>query len=282
MIDLHIHTNLSDGTDSVEKLIDKLQSSNIKTFSITDHDNIEADKIIKKQYLKLLNEKNIKYISGVEFSTDYKGQSMHILAYNYSSSDEVVSEIVDYIHSLRLQRFSRRIDDIKTDFNITFSDEELEWMFSRNNPGKPHIATILVNNGYAESITEAISKYMPKRLNEYKVSAIDVIKKLSSHGVLVGIAHPLGGEGEDRISVETFEKNVESLVEHGISFLECYYSLYDEHEREIIKMVADKYGLLLSGGSDYHGKNKDIKLGELGVDYDNINSSDLTIITNFS
>lgn len=280
MIDLHIHSSLSDGTDSPKEIIELINIKGIKTFSITDHDNIEAHKQIECQYMELIKEYGLNYISGVEFSTDYHGRTMHILVYGYNSKDEFINLVVEHIHALRIERFSRRIEDLSTYFSINFTQEELEWLYSRNNPGKPHIARLLVKNGYAKDMSEAFAKFMPEKLGNYKVDAVELVKRLSSHGYLVGIAHPLGGEGEQRISISRFESNVQELVKYGIKFLECYYCLYNEKEREIIKMVADKYGLLVSGGSDYHGINKDIELGDLGVDYDP-DIQDLTILKKF-
>ena len=277
MIDLHIHSTLSDGTKTPEELIREVVRKGIKTFSITDHDNIDAHKLIVDKYLHLISKNKLRYISGVEFSADYKGRSMHILAYGFSHDDEMINDIVSEIHNLRIQRVEQRLSDIQIYNNISFTGEEIAWIFSRNNPGKPHIAKVLVDKGEAVDIHDAIDKFMSDKLPDFKVNAVDLINKLSAHNIIVGIAHPIGGEGEERLPLDVFVSNIKELVPHGISFIEGYYSLYDRHEREVIRMIADKYGLYLSGGSDYHGENKDIELGNLGNDY-TPNKKDLTIL----
>jgi len=279
MIDLHIHSILSDGTDLVKDLITKVKDNNIKIFSITDHDNIEAAKIINTDYRYYIEKMGLKYINGIEFSVGYNDNSMHILVYGYSVDDVFVNEYVNIIKNLRLDRIKKRIMALKNDFDIVLTNKELDWLFSQNNPSKPHIANILVDRGLATSISGAINKYLFHKFPETKINAIDLVKGLSKRNLQIGIAHGLGGVNEKRISYEEFENNVKVMKEAGITFLECYYSLYNEEEREFIRKIADKYNLKLSGGSDYHGLNKDVKLGNLGNDY-NPCLEDLSILDN--
>ena len=265
MIDLHIHSNLSDGTDTVEELLKKLLEKGIKTFSITDHDNIVASKEIEK-YQKFIDDNQLTYITGVEFSTDCRGQKMHVLAYGYSNEPDV-QELVEEVKKLRFERVEQRVKNLKEKHNIVLTNEELQELWSYNNPSKPHIANILVRRNLAKDVQEAISLYLNEKFSSKKLQAEYVVEKLSNAGVCVGIAHPLGGEGEKRISPEQFEENVSILKDKGIKFVECYYCLYNEEERNIIKQIAKKHNLALSGGSDYHGKNKTVELGNLGKDY---------------
>lgn len=276
MIDLHMHTINSDGTDTTAELIDKIIDNNIKYFSITDHDNIKSFYEMQ-DYLSLLKSKKIQYISGIEFSTNLEGQSLHLLAYDYDSNINTIESILGKIKELRLNRVHAHLDNLKNEFKITLEQEELDWLFSQNNPSKPHIANILINKGYGDNVSEIIQKYLSKKYPNQKLEATTLVKQLSMQGVHIGIAHPLGGVGEPRISIEQCEKNIISLKECGIEFIECYYSLYNSEERAILRNLADKYDLKLSGGSDYHGKNKDVKLGDLGVEYI-ANLDDFTIL----
>lgn len=276
MIDLHIHSIMSDGSDYPRVILDKLVSNNIKTFSITDHDNIAADIEIVK-YGDFLKNNHMEFITGIEFSADYKGENMHVLAYGFDLNNQVIHDLVSEIHTLRLNRIRKRLEILKDEFSIVFSQEEIDWLYSLNNPGKPHIANLLIKHGYATEITPAIKKFMYHNLNSSKVDAIKLVDTLVKNNIIVGIAHPLGGEGDRRLNENDLIKNIEDMKNHGISFLECYYSMYTAEERESIKRVADKFNLLLSGGSDYHGTNKDVRLGDLGHDY-TPNKDDLTLI----
>ena len=267
MIDLHIHTKLSDGTDSVEELLEKIKEKNIKIFSFTDHDNIEACKIIQSKYKNFLIDNNIKFINGIEFSTDFKGKSRHILAYNFDIKNEIINKLIKEGKERRNSRTNKRLELLKKDFNINFSKEELDNLKSYNNLGKPQIANILIQKGYASSIEEAISKYLYHKFPADKLSAEYVIKNIKLAGGISVLAHGLGGEGEKNINPQEFAEDVKTLKSFGLKGLECYYSKYSYNEREIIKAEAIKYNLLLSGGSDYHGKNKTILLGNVGKDY---------------
>lgn len=278
MIDLHMHSIFSDGTDSLDELLEKIVASGIKYFSITDHDNVASfyEMRTKQDFVK--NNKLV-YMSGLEISSDFNGNSMHLLVYGYEDHLDVIESIMDKIRELRLNRVRLHIANLETEFGITFSKEEIDWLFSQQNPSKPHIANLLINNGYGESVSEVIKKYLYHKYTDFKVDAIEIVKNLSSQGLMIGIAHPLGGVDEKRVDRESFEYNVKTLKNCGLAFLECYYSLYSKEEREMIRQVADKYNLKLSGGSDYHGKNKSVKLGDLGEGYQP-QVQDFTILNN--
>ena len=280
MIDLHIHTILSDGTDSVEELLDKLEVKGIDTFAITDHDNISAYNQITNGMQDKIVARGLRYISGVELSCDFGNDTMHILAYNFKDTSSL-EYLLDELQEKRLNRVRKRIEILENEFGITLTEDELYWIFSQNNPSKPHIAQVLINKGLSDNINSCIQKYMYHKVPNQKMDAIMVADTLHARNITFGIAHPLGGVGEKRIDVETFEHNVKIMKEHGISFLECYYSLYNAEERKLIKSVADKYGLKVSGGSDYHGLNKDVELGDLGENYAP-NAQDISVLKLFN
>ncbi|MBE5736486.1 MAG: PHP domain-containing protein [Clostridiales bacterium] len=276
MIDLHLHTKYSDGTDDIGELINKLEANKVKYFSITDHDNITSFYKIKNN-LDLLKDKQMQYISGIEISSDFEGQSMHILVYNYDTNIPAITSILDEIHHLRIERIKAHIENLKNSFQIELDNKELLWLFSHTNPSKPHLANILIKKGYGTDVSSVIKKYLHSRFSHLKLDAKQIVSQLSKHKLIVGIAHPLGGVGEPRISKEQLEHNVTTLKECGIKFLECYYSLYNKEDRETIVKIAKKNSLKLSGGSDYHGKNKTVEIGNLGNDY-KFNKSDFTIL----
>ena len=267
MIDLHVHTNLSDGTDTIPQLLQKVEEKGLSAFTITDHDNILGNRIIEEKYLSLLAEKGIDFVRGVELSTDFFGQYMHLLVFGFDLNNPVLENIINQINNSRLKRIEARVGVLENEFQIHLTDEEKQWLYSQNNPAKMHIANILVNKGIAENIDSAFDKYLYHKFPKTKLDGRMVAKTLSDAGMTVGIAHPLGGNKERRLSAVEFEEKVKVMKDYGIKFLECYYSLYNEKERELIKSVAHKYGMKLSGGSDYHGKNKTVELGDLGIGY---------------
>ncbi len=277
MIDLHIHSVLSDGTDDVQTLVEKINKKGIKIFSITDHDNFEACKVINKNYINYLKDNKIKIINGVEFSSDFNGESMHVLAYNFDVNNKIMQDLVEESKNKRHLRILKRLELLKKENGIIFTEEELNKLNSINDVGKPHIAKLLIEKGYAKTISEAITKFLYHKLPNEKLGADYIIENINKAGGIAVLAHPLGGEGEHEISKIKFENNVKKLIKYGLKGLECYYSKYDILERKIILNCGEKYNLLFSGGSDYHGENKTTILGNLGKNYD-LNINDFTIL----
>jgi len=261
MIDLHQHSNFSDGTDSVFELIEKNKATGIKYMSITDHDNISAAKTLEKSCDKY----GLYYVTGVELSTDFMGNSIHILGYGYSVDDRAIVELVERAKALRVMRIKQRIELLKEEFDITLEKQDLDEILGSDNPNKPMIANILIKRGYGDNLSEVIKKYLYHNVLSGKIKTQEVIKTLSSSNIISVYAHPLGGVGEKRVSKQEFEKRLQSFIECGLRGLECYYSLYDKAEQEYLISIAKKYNLLVFGGSDYHGKNKSVQIGELST-----------------
>ncbi len=182
---------------------------------------------------------------------------------------------------LRLKKLETRINYLKDVWNIELTKEEHDWLYSRRSIVKTHIANIIVNRGLAENNIEAMKKYLDAcktgntRFNAKE--AIDVIKK--SGGIPIW-AHPLGGEGEAHTQYNIFEKQLKEMMQIGIEGLECYYSRYSKPEIDFLVDTANKNKLYISGGSDYHGSNKDnIELCMLNNFNENISSKKLTILS---
>lgn len=274
MIDLHQHSIFSDGTDSVEELINANKEKNIKTMSLTDHDTIQGC----KEILKLNTNIGLNFIPGVEFSTEDNGESVHLLAYGFNVKDKIINKLLNKSMKLRLKRIKKRIKLLKSEFNITLTDQELDIINKSNNPNKVLLAHILINKNLASSVSEAIKKYLYHKMSDQKYSSIYIISKLKKSSALVSFAHGLGGVGEKRVDKKVFEERLSRFKQAGLSALECHYSLYSSQEQKYLLKKAKEYNLLVSGGSDYHGINKDVSIGELSCDGSKIPLKNLTII----
>ncbi|MBQ9786328.1 MAG: PHP domain-containing protein [Clostridia bacterium] len=274
MVDLHQHTTFSDGTDSVKELIKRNKEKGIKIMSITDHDNIESAKEAKK----IADDVGINYITGVEFSTDYKGNSIHILCYNFDTKDKVIKDLIEQGIILRHKRVAFRLDTLKSEFGIRLDEKLVEQINSNPNPNKPMIANILKELGYGKNISEIINTYLYHKMPDFKLKTIDVIEKLNQSSGLSVYAHPLGGVGEKRVDKINFEDRLMKFVNLGLKGVECYYSLYSKEEQNYLVGITNRYNLLISGGSDYHGTNKDVQIGELSNYGDFPHIKDLTIL----
>jgi len=263
MVDFHMHSILSDGTDDIDTLLEK--TKNLEYFSITDHDSIDSATYIMNNGLNTPN-----YVTGVELSTKDMGDSVHILFYNYNPDNKVLKEVIKEIDNVRIRRLEERLDILKNDFDIKFDKADLDYLYSLENPTKPNIASVLIRNNYAVSVDEAIKVFLNHRLKSTKLESTYVLNKLKDEEGILVLAHSLGGIGEKRIDKEKVIDRINRFKECGLKGLECIYSLYDNEEQQFLLDIAKKNKLIITGGSDYHGKNKKVKIAELSKD-DNTN-----------
>lgn len=272
MIDLHLHTNYSDGTDSVAELLSNAQKLKLEVISITDHDTIGAYKEIENNE-SLLNLYNGKIITGVELKAIYNGYNIEILGYGFDynkliirnpSAEKIQRENLEHFKNVA-KEYGFKIDDsIKTDstnptqkWAATVFVEELikypENIERLKELGEPDFRRgIFYREG--ESNRESIffidtSKYYPD-INQ-------AIEDIHNADGLAFLAHPY------IYSLDNIEKEIENiLATTDIDGLECEYPLFNDEQRESIKKLCAKYNKYMSGGSDYHADFKpDVKLG---------------------
>lgn len=262
MMDLHIHSTYSDGTFTPKEIIDKAVEKNLKLISITDHDNIDCLEESKK-YTK---EKNINFLSGIELSSDYEGKDIHILGYFLNENDK---KFIDKLQELKNERESRtekiikRLNQFK--INITYQDvlnESKSDLISRS-----HIAGALLKKGYVKTRGEAFSRYLgdsglayfPK--TNFKVE--EAVKLIKSNGGLAVIAHPaLAPFGHDKMNIL-----IRKLMKIGLDGVEVFYPSFSKKELEFYKKYAKKNNLILTGGSDFHGNNREgIDIGDSKIE----------------
>ena len=262
-IDLHMHTIVSDGTDKPEDMIKIAESSGINLFSVTDHDAIKAGKIIKK----IIKITDPRFITGVEFSCKDEEGKYHILGYDYDPNGESINELVRLGHEMRIQKVIERLNFIKNEFGFEFSKDDVDQIFSLDNPGKPHIANLMVKYGYASSRSEAITQFIDKKKfsNEY-ISPEKAIRGIILSGGIPVLAHPFYGDGDDLILGDDMEKRLLRLKGFGLEGVETFYSGFTEKLRLQMLSFAEKYDFMITCGSDYHGSNKMVVAGDTGFD----------------
>ena len=273
--DLHVHSNNSDGSNTVVELAQNIKSSGIEIFALTDHDTVEGCKEMEE-----LVPNGIEFIEGVELTCLCDKIKCHILGYGIDINNPKLSELIAKGKILRRQKLETRINYLKDVFGIELTSEEKEWLYSRKSVVKTHLANILVNRGLAPDNVSAMKKYLDEiKTGNTRFDGREAIEAIKSAGGTVVWAHPIGGEGEKHLSLEEFLPKLEEMKKFGIEGLECYYSRYNMDEIAFLTNCARQNDLLISGGSDYHGSNKNIPLGRLNTDDIEINSSELTILT---
>jgi hypothetical protein len=214
-----------------------------------------------------LTENDPAFITGVEFSCKDELGKYHILGYGYDTEASAIRSIVKTGHDRRMEKLGMRLDLLKQKFNVTFSDEDVNSLYTNPNPGKPHIANIMVKYGYAQSIDDAFKRYL-KHVSVPNVytrpeQAIEAI--LLSGGIPV-LAHPTYGSGDELILGDEMDDRLRRLIGFGLQGVEAFYSDFTPKMQAEVLAFAEKYRLYVTAGSDYHGKNKMIILGNNHLD----------------
>lgn len=273
-VDLHLHSNNSDGSDSVKELSEKIKRAGIKVFALTDHDTVEGCKEMV-EYIS----KDIKFIPSVELTCIAGDIKCHILGYNCDYTNKELLELIEKGKKLRREKLETRIKYLKEVWNIELTREEKDWLYSRKSVVKTHLANILVKRSLAPDNVSAMKKYLDAcKTGNTRFSIEEGISAIVSSGGIPVWAHPLGGEGEEHLTREEFLPKLKTMISFGIKGLECCYSRYNSEEAEFLMNCARKSGLLITGGSDYHGTNKDIPIGRLNSQDKIVDSLCLTLL----
>ena len=276
-IDLHIHSHYSDGSDSIPELVEKIKSLGIKIFALTDHDTVAGCEEVKK-----ILPSDITFIPSVELTCREDWLKCHILGYNCDYNNKTLLDLIEKGKKLRRQKLETRIKYLEEVWDIELTDDELSWLYSRKSVVKTHIANILVKRGLASDNVSAMQKYLDGcKSGDTRFTGKEAINAIVSAGGIPIWAHPLGGEGEIHIAPDEFYKRYEVLKNIGIKGLECHYSRYTKKEADFLVDFAKRNNLFITGGSDYHGTNKDIPLGKLNVENTPVNKSEFSILKAF-
>jgi len=276
-VDLHIHTVVSDGTDTIPELLNKIQTLGITTFAVTDHDAIDGALEMER-----IVPAGMKFIKGVELSCKTKVAKCHILGYNYDPNHAAFRKFVEEANDVRMNKTERRWKYLTKVLGFKFSEEEKVELFKKKSPGKPAFADLIQKHLPPVQPGEApidIFKTYFKNLPGGRVDAIGAIKAIKAAGGVVVWAHPFGGTREKRLTEKQFRDQLELLCNAGIDGLECYYSEYTMNEVEALCRAASEKGMLISGGSDYHGTGKPhLHLGMLNKDDAVIKEEQLSVL----
>ncbi|MBO4406317.1 MAG: hypothetical protein J5849_01345 [Clostridia bacterium] len=261
-IDLHMHTTASDGTDTPEEIAARVREAGIGLFSVTDHDAIKAARIIPPT----LAEGDPVFLTGAEFSCRDEEGKYHILGYGFDPDADSMRELVGIGHRFRIGKVKARLDFLKSEYGFSFPKEELEKLLSLDNPGKPHIANMMVRHGYAESKERAIKEYIDRiRFREEYVRPEEAIRGILDGGGIPVLAHPCYGDGDQLILGEEMEKRLRRLTDYGLLGVEAFYSGFTPRLNREMLSFAERGGLYVTAGSDYHGANKMVSLGDTGL-----------------
>lgn len=251
IVDLHVHSNKSDGTCSPSELVDLAIQKGLSAFALTDHDTTAGlDEAI--EYAK---GRDIEVVPGIEFSTEYQGRDIHVLGLAIDYKAPVFADRLQAFVDSRIGR-NRKMCRNLTEAGIDISYEKLMAAYPGAVITRAHYARYLLDHGYVKSLPEAFERYVgdhcPYFVPREKVTPVQAVQLIRQAKGIPVLAHPtLYHMGKDAL-----QKLVSSLTEAGLVGLEAVYSTYSAGEEREMRQLASRSGLLISGGSDFHGSNK--------------------------
>lgn len=245
-IDLHTHTDHSDGFYSPIELIQKVKEAGLDAISITDHDNLSAI----YEAASIGKELGIEVIPGLEVSSDIGDREVHILGYFIDPDNKELERYLKFFREERLKRAIRIVNKLKA-LGFTISIEDVLEHAKNSAIGRPHIAQAMLEKGLISNYYEAFNKYIgnngPAYEKKVHISPQSIVKIISDAGGLSFIAHP-GNMPESLIK---------ELIEEGIDGIEVIHPSHNSHHVKFYKGIVNEYFLLESGGSDFHGGKRE-------------------------
>lgn len=258
-IDMHVHSNCSDGTCSPQELVTLAREKNLRAFALTDHDTTSGI----DQALEAAQGTGVEVIPGIEFSTTYNNRDIHMLGLGINHQDAHFQEQLETFRESRNTRNLQMIEKLQ-EHGISISYEQIltEYPQSSDVWTRAHFARYLLDHGYVGSRNEAFDRYLGDRASCFvprpKITPFQVISVIHDAGGYAVIAHPL----LYGMSKNQLELLVESCKKAGADGIEAIYSRNRWSDESDMKQLAKRHNLKITGGSDFHGANKpDICLG---------------------
>lgn len=254
--DLHTHSHYSDGTYSPEQLIQAAREIGLSAVALTDHNTVDG----LPEFVEAARNTPVEAVPGVEFSTEYGGRELHILGLFIEPRHyDAVNARLDQFLQQKNESNKLLVENLCNaglDLNYEKIKEEAAGFINR-----AVIGAEMVRLGYCESVKAAFSQWLSEKKGYYRPpvrpDAFETIGFIKSLGCAAVLAHPLLSMDE-----ETTRKFLDGAVPCGLDGMEAYYSTYDIKTTALAKALAVRYGILESGGSDFHGGNKpDISIG---------------------
>ncbi len=261
-IDLHVHSNISDGTLTPKEVMELAYKNNLSAIALTDHDTLEGIQEAQETMDELYNQgKEIRLIPGVEITIGYKGRDIHILGLFLDPRN------INLLKELEITREERNLRNEKMITNLANAGIDISAEALRKEEGdavltRAHFAKYLTSHGYTKNKKEAFLKYLgsdtPYYVKREYLAPEKGIQLIHEAGGLAILAHPL----LYKYSLNEIASLVQYLKQLGLDGIEAIYSMNTGDDESNMLRIANKYNLAISGGSDFHGENKpDIKLG---------------------
>jgi predicted metal-dependent phosphoesterase TrpH len=255
-----MHSTFSDGYQSPTTLVEMAAERSLVAISLTDHDSVDG----LPEAIRAGDEHGVEVVTGVELSCEYRGRDLHILGYGVDPNDQGFQDALEKFRQTRHRRGIKIVEKLNA-LGITIDPAEVLAKAGDGALGRPHVAAVLVDKGVVSRNGEAFDKYIaeggPAYVPKYKMSPREAIDQIQAAGGLAFVAHP-GIFLEN--SSELFD-----LIEEGFDGVEVYHPTHSASRARELKRIAEEKGLLISGGSDYHGfAGRDVAMGTLDITYE--------------
>jgi predicted metal-dependent phosphoesterase TrpH len=241
--DLHVHTTASDGTLSPSEVVNLASDRGLDAIAVTDHDSCEG----VGPALRTAESIGLILIPAVEFSSYRDGLDVHILGYHLDHTDPSLVDVLLRLRHARLERALSMIVSLR-DAGYGIDPEDVLRLAAGGSVGRSHIARVLVNDGHVSSIQQAFERILGRKRPHYVAKSLttpeDVISLVRGYGGIPILAHPGVGSADTLI---------DSLVDAGLAGIEAYHPEHSEETSARLVDVAEQCGLVVTGGSDFHG-----------------------------
>ena len=248
-VDLHLHTTASDGVRTPSDLVRYAQSKRLRAIAVTDHDTIEG----LEEALSEGERIGFEVIPGIEISAEFSPGSMHLLGYFLDIDHPLLNEKLGHLQKARAERNPKIIEKLnRLGINVTY--EEVVEASGGGQVGRPHFAQVLLEKGYVRSIQEAFDRFLRKGAaayaDKFRFTSGEAIHLINEAKGVAVIAHPntLGMNG-----ISQLESLISRLVREGLKGIEVYYPEHSSADVARYTSLAERFNLVVTGGTDYHG-----------------------------
>jgi len=254
LIDLHIHSTFSDGTDTPEVIAALGAAKGLTAMSLTDHDNSDGC----ARFAAAAASHGIATFTGIELSTKHEGVTIHILGYGFDTANAALQSKLEWARESRYRRNAQILANLaRLGFPLQYGDMMGFVAEDGKAPGRPHIARALVAKGYAKNTKKAFDKLIGRNKPAYaerdRLSTLEAIALIRGAGGVAVMAHPSDYRQNDGLSKARLREFVATLTDAGLAGIEAYHPGNNHAGPDEYLQLAKEFNLVATGGSDYHG-----------------------------